>query len=57
MVIPPLDYAVTQTPVKALEIKHFRAGRKNECKEETGRQELAETGYPFRDTAARKADQ
>ena len=38
-------YAVAQTPIKALRIKHFRkAGRKNEYKEETGRQELAETG-------------
>ena len=38
-------YAVAQTPIRALRIKHFRkAGRKNEYKEETGRQELAETG-------------
>jgi hypothetical protein len=38
-------YAVAQTPIRALRIKHFRkAGRKNEYKEETGWQELAETG-------------
>ena len=42
---PLFYYAVAQTPIRALRIKHFRkAGRKNEYKEETGRQELAETG-------------
>ena len=42
---PLFYYAVAQTPIRALRIKHFRkAGRKDEYKEETGRQELAETG-------------
>ena len=44
-VIPAFYYAVAQTPIRALRIKHFRkAGRKNEYKRETGRQKLAETG-------------
>ena len=42
---PLFYYAVAQTPIRALRIKHFRkAGRKNEYKKKTGRQELAETG-------------
>jgi len=57
---PLFYYAVAQTPIRALRIKHFlerQVERMSTRKKQAGRSwQKQAAGYSFRDTAAQKAD-